>query len=149
MIKTTKKIFTEKPSAKDLPENYKFLEFSDIKITTDDESEKVIFRFTEKAFNLEDAERQVTLDGLPQFNDDGSPIMETYQKQIDKTFAQKHEEFTYNEFFAIRNQIRAQLPSGLSPSQEYKAINEQGLVGLIVQKGYYRNQFVAADFIIS
>jgi len=146
MIKTNKKIFTEKTAAKDVPENYKYIEFTGITISTDDETQKVLFRFTEMSFRLEEAQRQVMVEGLPQFNADSTKKMETYQKQIDKVFVQNSEDFTYDAFFAIREQIRAQLPDGLTPAQEYKMINNQGLISLIVTGGYYRNQFTLENF---
>ncbi len=146
MIITTKKIDVVKISAKNLPENLKFLQFDDYKINTSDKTKKAVFRYTETAFNWEDFQSQEVIDGVPQLNEDGTPKMVTLQRKIDKEIKYRNEEFDYDTFFNIRNQIRASLPEGLTDAQQWAAINEQGLVAMIVQGGFYKGQFLMSDF---
>ena len=149
MIRTTKKIDVAEISKQISEENLMLLELGNIQITTNDTQKKVYFSYTETPFLYEESQREVIIDNIVQLDDNNQPLMETYQKVVRSSefrTKKRSEDFTYDEWFAIRSQIEPMLPDGLSDSEKYLLQNEIGLKAIIVQKGYYKGKFTNNDF---
>jgi len=149
VVKTTKKIDIADPSYRNQDANLKYLEFSNIRVSTSDDSESVRFIYTEKPYDIEIAQRQKIIDGIPQFDADGNAIMEDYEKMIfnpDYPMKERTRLLSYDEYFQMREQFAANLPADMPAKDKYKETNLFGLKYLIASMGFYKGQLTMDDF---